>query len=480
MALLSATSTPDCVKAQSGTDGAVPRSGLSAKVDTLTSMLPALLEAAFKESGLPSLSVALVHGETVVYSQAFGYADLENRLPATRATVYPIGSITKVFTATMLVRMAEEGILTLDTPVKTYLPEYKVRSPFDGTQPATLRQLATHTSGLPREANVNFWSDFATLQWVLSAGKTEMRWYAPVDEVLASLASMTLVYPPNSQYLYSNLGMTLLGIALERAAGISFEDYVKDEILAPLGMDDTGFRSDVAKRGPLPIGYVPLEEGADPIVAPEWELEAAQFSGGLYSTAEDMARFISLQFRDEVPGGSQILSGDGLRMMHLESLAWGYVYDPRYKGVESTGGHLGFHAIVRAYPSLKIGIVALTNSNNPLRDGHPADKIARAILGELKKVVEGAAPSEATSSELPDYAGRYVLAGANAEISVTPEGRGLRVRLPSDSSFVMVSKVNDEFGLEGDPDTWLYFIRGESGGVHCVSFAGFRFDKVDQ
>lgn len=476
MALFPTASSPADTEVLPGAD---VDARMSPQADALIAMLPGLVEAAFQESGLPSLSIALVHDRDIIYCQALGIADLEQGIPATRGTVYPIASITKVFTATMLVKLAEEGVVTLDSPVEDYLPEYRVRSPYKGTRPTTLRQLAMHTSGLPRDANINFWSDYAAMNWLLSGGTTEMQWYAPTEEVLASLPQMKLAYPPNSRYSYSNLGMTLLGVALERAAGMSFEGYIRSEVLAPLGMKDSGFRSDVTGHAVLPRGYVYMESGSDPVIAPEWELESAQFSGGLYSTAEDMARFLSLQFQTNTPGGAQIVSADGLRMMHLESLAWGYVWDPTHKGIEHSGGHLGFHAYVRAYPDLKIGVVALTNSNNPLTEGHPSDEIAQAVLGQLKETMEAQAPFSADQVDLNDYVGLYVLPGADAEMSVELLESGLHVKLLQDPSFdhVMESLSADEFGVGGSDDAWLSFARDDADIVQCVSFAGFRFER---
>jgi CubicO group peptidase (beta-lactamase class C family) len=452
---------------------------LSGRVDTLLAMLPEFVEAAFREAGLPSLSIALVLDREIVYSQAFGFLDLEHRTPATRSTIYPIASITKVFTATMLVKLAEEGVVTLDTAVEAYLPEYLVRSPYKGTQPTTLRQLAAHKSGLPRDANVNFWCDYAALEWLLSGGTTEMQWYASKEEVLASLAQTTLEYPPNSRYSYSNLGMTLLGIALERAVGTSFEDYVMTEILVPLGMHNSGFRSQLPEHAVLPRGYVYTEAGSDPLVAPEWELGSARFSGGLYSTAEDMARFLSLQFQTDEPGGSQIVSADGLRMMHLESLAWGYVWDPVHKGVEHSGGHLGFHAYVRAYPDLKIGVVALTNTNNPVADIHPSEEIARAVIGQIKEALEIKVEFDADRVDPTEYAGLYVLPGAGAELSVDLREDVLHVRLLQQPGFdhPMHPVAGDAFGVGGSPDAWLFFARDDAGVIESVSFADFRFER---
>ena len=131
---------------------------------------------------------------------------------------------------------------------------------------------------------------------------------------------MELEYPPNSRYSYSNLGIVLLGIALERVAQRPFTEYTESNILEPLGMDDMGFDLQKGQPDRVPVGYVYTDQATEPMVAPKWELGSALYSGGLYSTVEDMALFLSLQFQIDKPGGAQIISGDGLRMMHLESL----------------------------------------------------------------------------------------------------------------------------------------------------------------
>jgi CubicO group peptidase (beta-lactamase class C family) len=455
---------------------------MNSKVNSLLKSLPAMVEEAFEESSLPSLSIAIVYDRDIIYSQAFGYADLEEKIPATTKTIYPIGSITKVFTVTMLVQLAEAGIVTLDTPVKKYLPEYKVKSPYKGTQPTTLRQLAMHTSGLPRDANINFWSDYAAGEWLLSKGSSEMKWYASTQELLASLPYIELEYPPNSRYSYSNLGVALLGIALERAAKKPFVEYIESHILKPLGMNDSGFLLHKKKPSGVPKGYVYISPKSKPLIAPEWDLGSAQFSGGLYSTAEDMARFLSLQFQDDAPGGAQIISADGLRMMHLESLGWGYVYGPKYKGIHHDGGHLGFYAYVRAFPALKIGIVTLTNSNNPLMNQRPSEDMARVILDELKKaVLDGSSPAAFNPEQvdLNKYVGKYTLPGAQAEISIELQDGQLHAKLLQDPTFNFpINPVGiDEFGLEDNHEPWFSFQRDDGGRIKNLKFIGFTFKR---
>lgn len=455
---------------------------VNSEVDTLIEMLPLLVGGAFQESGLPSLSIAVVYDRDIVYSQAFGYADLESKIPATRETIYPIASITKVFVSTMLVQLAEAGIVSLDTPVKKFLPEYQVKSPYKGTQPTTLRQLAMHTSGLPKDANVNFWSDFAAGTWLNTKGASTMKWYASKEELLESLPYVELEYPPNLSYSYSNLGMELLGMALERAAGKPFTDYVESEILKPLGMNGSGFFLRKKYPSRVPTGYVYPDTESEPLVAPEWELGCAIYSGGLYSTAEDMARFLSLQFQDDDPGGAQIISPDGLRMMHLESLGWGLGWDPQHPAIEHTGGHLGFYAHVRAIPTLKIGVVAFTNSNNPLTGQEPVRDIDRAILEELKKaILAGSVPDSVDLQEidLNKYVGEYTLPGASADLTIQLRDGRLYAKLLQDSTFnYPINPLGiDQFGIGDDTDPWFVFQSADNGQIKSVKFIGFTFKR---
>ncbi len=454
---------------------------INGKADSLIKSLPDIVRAAFEESGLPSLSMAIVYDRDIIYNQAFGFADLEKKIPATTKTVYPIASITKLFVATMLVQLAEKGVVTLDTPLEKFLPEYKVKSIYKGTQPTTLRQLATHTSGLPRDANVNFQSDYAAASWIFSMGSSPMKWYASKEEVLANLPYIELEYPPNSRYSYSNLGMSLLGIALERAAEEPFTEYVESHILKPLGMNDSSFFPHRKKSSSVPKGYVYIDSISRPLVAPEWDLGIALYTGGLYSTAEDMARFLSLQFQDAIPGGAQIVSADGLRMMHLESIGWGIGWG-QYPVIEHTGGHLGFYACVRAIPKLKIGIVALTNSNNPLSSETPSRDIAQDILEQLKQAIltdSAASVFDPDQIDLNQYIGEYHLLGTNSDIHIELRNGQLYATLRQDSTFNYAHEPvgKHQFGVEGGTDPWFTFHADDTGKIISLRFFDFTFKR---
>ncbi|MBN2170042.1 MAG: beta-lactamase family protein, partial [Candidatus Krumholzibacteriota bacterium] len=137
--------------------GAAGAPGLSREaIASVLDGLPARVEASRQQDRLVGLSLAIVLDGEIVYRGAFGLADVENGRPATAATIYPVASVTKLFTATMLAQMCERGRVGLEDPLQRYLPECRPAPPFPGMPPTTLRQLAAHTAGLPRDAAVNF------------------------------------------------------------------------------------------------------------------------------------------------------------------------------------------------------------------------------------------------------------------------------------------------------------------------------------
>jgi len=275
------------------------------------------------------------------------------------------------------------------------VPEYKPQSPFPGTLPTTLRQLATHTSGLPRDAPVNYWCDYTAFLWLITGGQTPMTFYVDCDSLLASLDDIELVNPPEVYAHYSNLNFQILGLALERACGRLFTTYVEEEILAPLGMKDSGFGLGPEERKRLATGYVCTGPGSEPLVAPEYDLGCAIYSGGLFTTAEDLARFVSSQWIYDEGAGNPILEAGTLRRMRTPQsihrlgvhtsygLGWGVVRIGAHDAIEHNGALLGYHAHVSAVPGLRLGIVALSNTKNFLWRPDACKTLARAILEDL-------------------------------------------------------------------------------------------------
>lgn len=304
----------------------------------------------------PGIAVVFIHDQDIVFSYAAGSIDLENKTPATVDALFPVMSVTKVFTATMFMQLYERKLVRLDDAVRKYLPTYKPA----GT---TLLQLATHTAGLPRNAPADLEMMEQVETWMSRDSAGPAIAAATTPALLQSLATIRLEYPAYAfvSYTdrhYSNLGYEMLGLALEHAAGKSYNAYVLANICAPLGMRHTGFLGQHAVPG-LAQGYRYNEDKQRFIKAPAFIPNSAMSAGGLYSTARDMAKFLSFQFRQDA-AAAKILSVDNRAMMAAFRIAW----KPDYPIVRHEGAIFGYRSQIAYNPLLKTGWVILTNGND--------------------------------------------------------------------------------------------------------------------
>lgn len=149
------------------------------------------------------LSIAIVDDQQIIWSQGFGYADKAKQINATPETVYRVGSISKLFTDTLVMQLAEQGKLDIDQPLKTYLPDFAIKTRFPDAEPITPRNIMTHHSGLPGDMGNGMWTKNPQ----------------PFRHLTSLLKDKYVAYPPNNIWSYSNLGITLLGTMLEKLTG---------------------------------------------------------------------------------------------------------------------------------------------------------------------------------------------------------------------------------------------------------------------
>jgi CubicO group peptidase (beta-lactamase class C family) len=239
------------------------------------------LENLIVEQGLPGCSAAVVFDQEIIWSKGFGFADLEKKTPSTTQTLYRVGSITKLFTATMLMQLRDAGKLQLDDPIEKYLPAFKLKSRFANTRPPTFREVVAHLGGIPREAPLDYWYT---------------QKFPTIEDIMASLDQTELILPPMSEFKYSNLGIAVLGHALETIAGQPYRDYVKQNILEPLGMQASDFELNSETEKQMATGYA-LEPGQAPQAVGRPSISGFIYAGQLISSVSEMAAFISLQFR---------------------------------------------------------------------------------------------------------------------------------------------------------------------------------------
>jgi D-alanyl-D-alanine-carboxypeptidase/D-alanyl-D-alanine-endopeptidase len=239
--------------------------------------------AMFLNARAPGLVLAVVRGQDSIVAGYGETAPGSGKEPDGRSIVR-IGSVSKVFAGDVLARMAASGELSLDAPLARYAPAGKAPLSF-ADRPITLIDLATHSAGLPREL-----ADPATLpdQKNPFAGfKASYYW--------DWIASHPPAYRPGTTAIYSNFGFGLLGEALAKAGGQPYADLVRSRITAPLGMSDTGFALSEAQKPRLMSGLDPFGKPD-----PNWEVtEVMQASAGIYSTADDMVKWMRWHLADD-------------------------------------------------------------------------------------------------------------------------------------------------------------------------------------
>ena len=328
------------------------------------------------EQNVPGIAVAVVDGNHVLWAQGFGYADRDRQTPVTLNTVFSVQSMSKLFTATAVMRAVQDGKVDLDVPITTYLPDFTVNSAFEQhpERKITLRMLLSHTAGFTHEAPVGN-------NYVLDPGSFE--------EHVKSIEDTWLRYPVGTGYAYSNLGIDLAGYILEKVYGKPFAQVMNDQVLAPVGMGHSTFdRAAIEATADRAIGYTAMGIPSPMVDVP---MTAA---GGLYASISDLARFLSFQLGGGTIDGRVVLdsglmaeqrtvpapnagseAGYALGVMRTRWRA------ERYQDLfNHGGGGFGFLSDLWWVPSMQLGIAVLTNSSEHKLQGDLAISILRDLV----------------------------------------------------------------------------------------------------
>ena len=251
------------------------------RVISALELLEVWIDAHLAYEHIPGISVAIVHDQDLLWSRGFGYADLERKVAISPQTIFSICSVSKLFTSIAVMQLRDAGKLNLDDPIEKHLPWFNIQQTYTDVPPATVRGLLTHTSGLPRESAFPYWTD--------------PNFPFPTREAMRErVSSQHTLYPADRYYQYSNLGMALLGEIVAAASGMSYDSYVRQQILEPLGMNDT--TTDIPLElagGQLATGYSPLNRSGQRHEMALFQARAIAPAAGYASTVEDLARFAS-------------------------------------------------------------------------------------------------------------------------------------------------------------------------------------------
>jgi CubicO group peptidase (beta-lactamase class C family) len=330
-----------------------------------------------KENKITGLSLAFVDDQRIIWTLSLGYADTANKVPVTSNTLFRIGSISKLFTATAIMQLVEQGKIDLDKPLQTYIPEFSMKTRFPNSSPITIRSIMTHSSGLPCD--------------YLPAYSHS---YPYFTELLKDIKNEYVAYPPNYITAYSNLAVALLGVAVERVSGQKFNDYITGHIFKPMEMNNSSFELRDDMKPLLSKGYrnnKPAED-MNPGVLPY---------GSIYSNANEMSHFIQMALANGTYKEQQILKEATLEEMFTPQtnipldldtqrtfgLNWVLYQNPYWgKVVWHNGGTYLFFSCLYILREPKLGVIILTNSANGLI---PASQISNELVNKALEVKIG-------------------------------------------------------------------------------------------
>jgi CubicO group peptidase (beta-lactamase class C family) len=418
-----------------GTVGSARPSGNDERV----ARIHAFADSVVRSVPVAGMSIVVTHGARTVMRRGYGVADVSTGRATTDTTAYRIGSLTKSFTAAAIFKLVEQGRLTLDDPLRKYLPDYS-------TGEVTIRQALNHTSGLPEYE-----------------GKVIERWLTarlPItNEYVASTLRELPARPAGRSWNYNNTGFHLLGLVLEKITGTPYHDVVGREITRPLGLRATWM--EVARPSDVDQSLNYYLVHGRPQRDSVWDLPGIFSAGGMFSSAWDLATFMRALADGRVVGRSSVVQmtrpttvPDGARADYGFGLRLGMLDGHRKWG--HTGSARSNRAAAAYYPDDSLTVVVLMNTEHedlPISAIDIEGRIARTMLG-LPAVAARTLPLPAKATEI--YAGVY--ADANT-----------RSRIVEKDGALELSRV----GSTTPPIAMLY--QGADEWVPDGAFPAFRF-----
>ena len=444
-------------------------------------LIEAWLEAQQAYNRVPGLSASIVHDQELLWSGAFGYANLENGQEAQADTIYGICSISKLFTGIAVMQLRDQGKVALEDPVASLLSWFNLQQSYSNSPEITLRATLSHSAGLPRESDFPYWEgpDFI---------------FPTRGEIMAELGNQSTLYPADRYYQYSNLGLTLVGEIVAEKSGEDYSGYVTEHILTPLKMTDTdtGFPTD-SRAARIATGYAFPGRSGDIKVLPRYDARGITPAAGFTSTALDLARFASWQFR--VLGGEtgEVLSPNTLReMQRVQWMDWDWttarglafgVYRIGNRTLTGHGGDCpGFNTRLFIDPQSQYGVSVLANRNGVDVDGYAAVIYDILEAGGMPEQEEYRSPED----NLDDYLGSYNSQPWGGEELVFRWAEGLAVvYLPTMnpiSEMVRLKRIEgDRFHTirsDEQPGHEVVFQRDENGRITAMTSHAMSLPKM--
>jgi CubicO group peptidase (beta-lactamase class C family) len=370
-----------------------------------------LLDQLCKERRIPGATFGLVRdGEVTVV--ASGIANLNTGLPVVRETLFQAGSIGKSYTATAVMQLVDDGSLSLDAPLREYLPDLEFEDA-EVSKTLTARQILTHVAGI----------DGDRLDDEMAYGRGD----DALERYVAGLKDLPLITSPGGLWSYCNSGYVVLGRLIEVLTGMTYEDALTKRLLEPIGATNTLFFPGDMVTHSLAVGHVRVGDD-DPVVAPKWEMSRAAGPAGstINTTMDDLLAFAQMHLRGGVAAdGTRVLSEESVRAMQQPLVAcpepellgdhWGLGWFVRTRNGPTVIGHdgntHGITSVLRIVPERNAAFGLLMNLASQNWAG---TDMGQRVLDPLVGTVTPSqpTPSGRTADNIAEHAGKYSSIGS--------------------------------------------------------------------
>lgn len=399
----------------------------------------------------PGVAVLVARDGKVVFTRGFGLADVAQKKEITPETKFRIGSISKQFTAAAIVRLSEQGRLTLEDSLAKFIPD------FPHGHEVTLRHLLTHTSG------VHSYTDKP--EFLKHVGEA-----VDAVQLIASFRDDPPDFAPGAGFHYSNSGYFLLGEIIRQVSGKPLAEYLREQFFEPLAMKDTGVFVNNTPPSTMARGYSWNAGKFEPAL--DWDMSWAGGAGALYSTVGDLFRWNEALF------GGHVMSEASFRAAitpvalppNVDGMNYGYgliMYELKGLPVTGHGGGLnGWSSQLLRFPDQRCTVVALGNSLPPHPRQAPTEicqfLVEKLLAADIARVPPPSEDKSIDPKEFPAFAGRYDY--HSGVMTVTVEGDALFAQLTGQPKFRIFPKSRDEFFWKV-ADAHVLFQRNEKGEV---------------
>ena len=415
------------------------------------------MNAAVKVDGF-SGSVLIARDGKPIFNKGFGMANIELDVPNSPNTVFLLGSVTKQFTGMSIAMLQERGKLSVNNPLCKYVTDCPA-----AWQPITIKNLLTHTSGIP---NYTSFPDFAktTVMPITTAEMTDLLKTKPLDFI------------PNEKYSYSNSGFYMLGVIIEKVSGKTYADFLQENIFTPLGMKNTGYDNPLKIIKNRARGY--QREAGKILNASYMDMSVPYAAGSMYSTTGDLLIWDQALYTEKLVSKKSL---DEIFTPYKSGYGYGWSIGKRFEhlSISHGGGIYGFATDISRFPDDKVTVIVLTNfQGSPA--GRVSNDLAAIVFGAKYEIPQERKEIAVDAKVLEKYVGEYKIEQPSVTLSILLENGKLMGQLNGQSKFALSPETETKF-FSKDVNATITFTT-DAGKVTGLTLnqggAGFPAKKI--